>query len=64
MSDKRFRDEWNLRYGFNHPENPPPYYGGQNISVRKVEISDAYDLKPLVVEGDRWHSRDDLAGRL
>ncbi len=45
MDDKRSRDEWNLRYGFNHQESPPPYYAGQNVSVRKVEISDAYDMK-------------------
>ncbi len=45
MDDKRSRDEWNLRYGFNHPDNPPPYYAGQKVSVRKVEISDAYDMK-------------------
>ncbi|HEY4328606.1 MAG TPA: LamG domain-containing protein [Phycisphaerae bacterium] len=45
LSDPRYRDEWALRYGWNRADDVPPYYAGAAISVRKVEISDAYDLK-------------------
>jgi hypothetical protein len=45
LADARWRDEWWWRYGWNRPGDPPPYYAGSAISVRKVEIHDAYDLK-------------------
>lgn len=45
LADRRWRDEWWLRYGWNRPVEPPPYYAGAAIAVRKVEIHDAYDLK-------------------
>jgi len=43
LNDPRFRDEWWWRYGWNGAA-PPPYFAGANLSVRKVEIHDAYDL--------------------
>ncbi len=45
LNDPATRAEWWHRYGFDDPKNPPPYYAGPTISVRKVEIHDAYDLK-------------------
>ena len=45
LADARWRDEWWLRYGWNRPDDPPPYYAGAALTVRKVEIHDAYDLK-------------------
>jgi hypothetical protein len=45
LADARWRDEWWWRYGWNRPGDPPPYYAGPAITVRKVEIHDAYDLK-------------------
>ncbi|HUI07437.1 MAG TPA: LamG-like jellyroll fold domain-containing protein [Verrucomicrobiae bacterium] len=45
LGDARWRDEWWLRYGWNRPNDPPPYYAGPTLAVRKVEIHDAYDLK-------------------
>ena len=45
LADARWRDEWWQRYGWNRPDDPPPYYSGPAIAVRKVEIHDAYDLK-------------------
>jgi len=45
LADARWRDEWWWRYGWNRPDDPPPYYAGPAIAVRKVEIHDAYDLK-------------------
>src|SRR5208283_2504331 len=48
LSDPRWRDEWAFRYGWNRPADPPPYLRGAAISIRKVEIHDAYDFK-------RWY---------
>ena len=45
LNDARWRNEWWQRYGWNRTNDPPPYYPGNEISVRKVEIHDAYDLK-------------------
>ncbi|MGA2444041.1 MAG: LamG-like jellyroll fold domain-containing protein [Opitutaceae bacterium] len=45
LADVRWRNEWWLRYGWNRRDDPPPYYPGAALSVRKVEIHDAYDLK-------------------
>ena len=45
LADARWRNEWWLRYGWNRPDDPPPYYAGAALTVRKVEIHDAYDLK-------------------
>jgi hypothetical protein len=45
LDDARWRNEWWLRYGWNRPNDPPPYYDGAALAVRKVEIHDAYDLK-------------------
>ena len=48
LADPRWRDEWAFRYGWNRPADPPPYLEGAAISIRKVEIHDAYDFK-------RWY---------
>jgi hypothetical protein len=45
LTDARWRDEWYTRFGWNRPSDPPPYYPGKNLAIRKVEITDAYDLK-------------------
>lgn len=45
LRERRWRDEWWFRYGWNRPDDPPPYYAGRDLDVRKVEIHDAYDLK-------------------
>ncbi len=45
LTDAQWRDEWGWRYGWNRGGDPPPYYAGPAISVRKVEIHDAYDMK-------------------
>ena len=44
LADRRWRDEWYFRYGWNRPDDPSPYFAGSAISIRKVEIHDAYDL--------------------
>ena len=45
MTDTRSRDEWWFRYGWNRPDDPPPYLTDAAVSIRKVEIHEAYDLK-------------------
>jgi hypothetical protein len=46
LDDPATRAEWYFRYGFNRPDDPPPALPeGRFVSVRKVEIHDAYDLK-------------------
>ncbi|MBN1290405.1 MAG: hypothetical protein JXB48_01075 [Candidatus Latescibacteria bacterium] len=45
LSDHVVRDEWWLRYGWNRPGDIPPALPGREVSVRKVEIYDVYDLK-------------------
>jgi hypothetical protein len=45
LTEPRWREEWWLRYGWNRPSDPPPWYPAQALAIRKVEIHDAYDLK-------------------
>jgi hypothetical protein len=46
LADAQTRDEWNLRYGFNRPNDAPPALpAGPAVTIRKVEIHDAYDIK-------------------
>ncbi|MCE5249436.1 hypothetical protein LLG96_04365 [bacterium] len=45
LSDPSVRDEWWLRYGWNRPGDIPPALPGREVSIRKVEIHDVYDLK-------------------
>ena len=43
LADAKTRAEWLHRYGWDH-ETPPALPAG-NVSIRKVEITEAYDLK-------------------
>jgi len=45
LADQSTRDEWYFRYGWNRPDDQPPYLAGSHVSIRKVEIHDAFDLK-------------------
>ena len=45
LADAATRDEWYFRYGWNRPDDPPPYLADAHVSIRKVEIHNAYDLK-------------------
>lgn len=44
LADPRWKEEWEIRYGFNG-ENPPPPISHRCTRVRKVEIHDAWDQK-------------------
>ena len=48
LDDPRWRDEWYLRYGWNRAGDPPPELPGSAVTIRKVEIHDAFD-------GGRWY---------
>jgi hypothetical protein len=41
----RWRNEWWLRYGWNRAGDPPPYLADPATRIRKVEFTDARDLK-------------------
>ncbi len=46
LANAATRDEWFLRYGFNRPNDlPPTLPAGPSVAIRKVEITDAYDIK-------------------
>jgi Concanavalin A-like lectin/glucanases superfamily len=47
-----YQAEWWLRYGWNRPEDNPPYLTGSSVKVRKVEIHDVYDLKQWFWKGN------------
>ena len=42
---KRELGTWHLRHGWQQTDAPPPCYAEQALTVRKIEIHDAYDLK-------------------
>jgi hypothetical protein len=48
LSERRWRDAWWLRHGWNLPNPAPPLLPSSETSVRKVEIHDAFDIK-------RWY---------
>ena len=48
LSERKWRDAWWLRNGWNLPNPPPAPLPAKESSVRKVEIQDAYDIK-------RWY---------
>lgn len=40
-----WQQEWNLKYGWNRPDDPPVVLDSSYTTIRKVEIHDVYDLK-------------------
>jgi hypothetical protein len=48
LENRKWRDAWWLRNGWNLPNPPPPVLPSTRTSIRKVEIHDAYDIK-------RWY---------
>lgn len=45
VDDPVFRTEWWLRYGFNRPGDIPPALPARDVTVRKVEVKEAFDHK-------------------
>ncbi len=48
LGERRWRDAWWTRHGWNLPNPPPPLLPSSQTSVRKVEIHDAFDI-------NRWY---------
>lgn len=48
LENRKWRDAWWLRHGWNLPNPPPPALPSDQTIIRKVEIHDAYDIK-------RWY---------
>jgi hypothetical protein len=48
LRERRWRDAWWTRHGWNLPNPPPPALPSSETGVRKVEIHDAFDIK-------RWY---------
>lgn len=72
MTEARWRDEWNLRYGFNRSDDPPPYLAAEATAISVVRPTDARDLRQRSWKGDdgqretTWpgvFNRSRLAGR-
>jgi hypothetical protein len=51
MADAAVRDDWRLRYGFNRPDDPPPYLADPATRIRKVEFADVRDWKARFWKG-------------
>jgi hypothetical protein len=45
LTQPRWRNEWNLRYGWNRQGDLPPYLENEATTIRKVQILEAYDIK-------------------
>ncbi len=45
LAQRRQRDAWWLRHGWNRPADVPPYLAAPSTRVRKVEIHEVFDLK-------------------
>ena len=48
LDERRWRDAWWTRHGWNLPNQPPPLLPSSETTVRKIEIHDAFDIK-------RWY---------
>lgn len=46
------REAWSLRYGFNRPNDPPPYLSAPSTMLRVVRPTEARDLAELFSKGD------------
>ncbi len=45
LAERRWRDEWWIRNGWNLPNEAPPLLERADMSIRKVEVHDAYDIR-------------------
>lgn len=45
LSNRRWRDEWWTLHGWNLPNDPPKSLASNNVTIRKVEIHEATDIK-------------------
>jgi len=52
MGQAQWRDEWNRRYGFNRPGDPPPYLDAPSTRISVVRPAEARDIKERFWKGD------------
>jgi len=45
FNDKKWREAWNKRHGWNLPNQAPPMLPSEHASVKKVEIHEAVDVR-------------------
>jgi hypothetical protein len=51
MADPATQDEWRMRYGFNRPNDPPPYLDAASTAIRVVRPTEARDIRMLFSKG-------------
>jgi len=56
LADAATRSAWRLRYGWNRPGDLPPYLPAPSTKIRKVEVTDARDLKQWM-----WRANDGIS---
>ncbi|WP_246263454.1 LamG domain-containing protein [Caulobacter soli] len=56
LDDPAARAAWRLRYGWNRPGDLPPYLAAPTTRVRKVEFTDAKDIKEWM-----WKATDGIS---
>ena len=56
LDDPATRAAWRLRYGWNREKDLPPYLAAPSTSIRKVEFTDAKDIKQWM-----WRANDGIA---
>lgn len=52
LTERRWRDEWWTRNGWNLPNEAPALLSSHDVSIRKVEIHDVYDIKRWTWKGN------------
>lgn len=55
LDDPATRAAWRLRYGWNRKDDAPPYLSAPATTIRKVEFTDAKDLKEWM-----WRANDGI----
>ncbi len=55
LNARRWRDAWWDRHGWNLPNEPPTQLTSKNMTVRKIGIHDAYDVKRWM-----WKANDGI----
>ena len=55
MDERRWRDAWWDRHGWNLPNDPPPHLSSENVVIRKIGIHEAYDVRRWM-----WKANDGI----
>ncbi len=55
LSERRWRDAWWDRHGWNLPNDPPPVLVSEHTAIKKVGIHEAYDVKRWM-----WKANDGI----